>query len=93
MKRRGFYFRHGSAFRKSPCPAEIQIPMGEEGAEVFEIVGSGKQMSYPGDTVLGWDDPNMGFFQEEGKMLTSVTRHSSQLSALFAVSEIWQLEF
>jgi len=40
IKRIGFYFCHGSSFTKSPCHAGITIPLGEESAEVFEIMGT-----------------------------------------------------
>lgn len=33
MKRREFYFRHGSGIVTSPCPTETKVHLGEEGAE------------------------------------------------------------
>ena len=53
IKRRGFYFRHGLSFARIPCPAEIQIPLGKEGAEVCEIADT-DFCSPTGGIELGW---------------------------------------
>lgn len=75
IKRTGGYFRLGSGFLRHPCPAEQQIPLWEEDAE---ITGANQWEGdeWPCEQTAGLGCPKTGLSSKTKEKISSVLRDS-----------------